>query len=98
MTDSPNQLEYAQVPAWHRRRRTRRVVLLLSVLIVSIVSVKWLGTGWRHAQLLYWQRQCMRHDIAPPQSIDPNANSSWTPVKEWQEFYRLLSPPGRRPA
>jgi hypothetical protein len=44
-----------------RRKRIRRIVL--GVTLLAIIAAVWRfgPVGWRHAQLLYWQRQCMSY-------------------------------------
>ena len=95
MAESVEQLEYAKAPAWHRRRGVRRTVWLAVLLGCGLASAKWLEAGWGHAKLLYWQGKCLRYAAPAGKLIDQNGKSS---VKEWEEFYALLSPPGRRAA
>src|SRR5687768_14248102 len=89
------ELEYAEAPAWHRRRGVRRVVLLVVLAGCVLASAKWLGAGWGHAKLLYWQGKCLGYAAPAGKVIDGQGKGS---VKEWEEFYALLSPPGRRAA
>jgi hypothetical protein len=65
-------LEYAPVAPLLRRRRIRRIVLGL-VLLALAAAAWWLGpAGWKQAQLLYWQRQCMTY-------VRPDATPAWEP-------------------
>jgi hypothetical protein len=59
------ELEYQLSPRWHTRRVSRRVVLPI-VLVLAAGAAYVLGPAWyRHAQSLYWQRQCMTYAAAP---------------------------------
>src|SRR5687768_6409437 len=93
MAISPTQLDYAPQGPWHRRARLRQAILVIAILVVVLASMNWLSAGWRHAQLLYWRRLCLRHDSAGSQTFD---DSGGTPPKQWDRFYTLFSPPGRR--
>jgi hypothetical protein len=73
----------------------RRGVLLVLLAGCALASVRWLEAGWGHAKLLYWQGKCLRYSAPAANVIDQNGKGS---VKEWEEFYALLSPPGRRAA
>jgi hypothetical protein len=73
----------------------RRIILLVVLLGCGLASAKWLRAGWDHARLLYWQRKCLAYSAPADRVIDQSGKQS---VKEWQEFYALLSPPGRKAA
>jgi hypothetical protein len=68
-TAAPN-LEYAPVAPIRRRRRRRRIVLGLTLLVFALAAWRLGPRGWHHAQLLYWQRQCMSY-------IRSNDTPSW---------------------
>jgi hypothetical protein len=95
MADSPTQLGYAPPAAWHRRRRTRRVLLIVALLGAVLASTRWLSAGWRHARLLYWQRMCLDYTVSSDQIPDSRGPAT---IKAWREFYQLFSPPGRKAA
>ena len=71
-TDRP--LEYAPGAPLRRRRRIRRIVFALTVLALTAAGWRWGPAGWRQAQFLYWQRQCMNYTMpagSPPWETDP---------------------------
>ena len=62
--------------SWHRRRRTRRWLILSAIAATLLTSFVWAPPLWRHAQLLYWQRQCLNYTAPPDQVVyesDPTA-------------------------
>ena len=95
MTDAVGQLEYAKAPRWHRRRGVRRVILLAALVVCAVASVRWFEAAWGHAKLMYWQRKCLAYAAPSGTTVDQSAGRG---VKAWQEFYALLSPPGRKAA
>lgn len=51
-------VDYARPVAWHRRRRTRRWIAPAFLVVAGC----WFGPGvWRHARVLWFQRQCMTY-------------------------------------
>src|SRR6185369_2871475 len=46
-----------------RRKRIRRIIYLLLLLAIGLSAWRWGPAAKQHAQLLYWQRQCMNHQI-----------------------------------
>jgi hypothetical protein len=64
----PAPLDYAPPIPWHRRRRLHRWLIGAALLVTLLSSAKWAPPAWRHAQLLYWQRQCMNY-TAPADTV-----------------------------
>lgn len=80
----PPVLDYGPPLPWHKRRRVRRAAILLAFALL-ILSAPWWGAPiWRHAKVLYWQRQCMNYKM-PAGGIPPG-----TVPKEWSEFYAAM--------
>ena len=93
--DAPSQLEYAQAPAWHRRPRFRRAAFAAGLVVVLVLSWKWIGAGVQHARLLYWQGQCLAY-AAPAERVVVDGTNRDSAARCWGEFYTLFSPPGRQ--
>src|SRR5882724_47966 len=88
-TDRP--LEYAPGGPVRRRRRIRRIVLLLAVLSLTATGRRWGPAAWDHAQLLYWQRQCMNYTMPAGSAMwetDPAKAAAL--VKENPDYLRPL--------
>ena len=58
---TPAPLAYAPPPRWHRRRRFRLGVLAGLLLCLAVAGWRWGPAGWKQAQFLYWQRQCLAY-------------------------------------
>jgi hypothetical protein len=52
----------------HRRRRFRLGLLVVVLLGLAVAGWRWGPAGWKHAQLLYWQRQCLAY-AAPGEQV-----------------------------
>ncbi|HEY7088063.1 MAG TPA: hypothetical protein VH518_08240, partial [Tepidisphaeraceae bacterium] len=61
-------LDYAPAPP-RRRKWIRRGILLALLLTATYSGWRWGGAGWRHAQILYFQRQCMTYTAPPDQVV-----------------------------
>src|SRR3954467_7796923 len=58
-------LDYAEPPAWHRRRRVRRNALFIGAFIIAAWLFWFAGPKvWRHAVYLRAQSRCLNY--APP--------------------------------
>lgn len=80
-------LEYAQPIAWHKVRRWRRRMIVAGLMLAAIGFVSWAPSLWRHAQLLYWQRQCLAY--APPATqvmFDPDPHRAVHHLDPWRSF------------
>ncbi len=69
-------LPYAPAPAWHRRRRIRRIFLLLLTVGLALAAAKWVWPARRQIAMLYAQWQCLRYTAPPDQVVyeeDPQA-------------------------
>src|SRR5687768_4241515 len=69
---APARLAYAPPPRWHRRRRVRLGVLCGALLCLAVAGLRWGPAGWKHAQFLYWQRQCLSYAPAADQVVYEN--------------------------
>ena len=61
-------LDYARMPP-RRRKWIRRSVLLVCLAMVVAAGWRWGPQAWRRAQLLYWQRQCLRYSAPADQVV-----------------------------
>ncbi|MDB5356793.1 MAG: hypothetical protein JWN24_3246 [Phycisphaerales bacterium] len=65
----PRRLEYAAPGQWGARRRRRMLLTGVAIIVVlSVLHNRWLTPLWHRAQVLYWQRQCMKYS-APPEAV-----------------------------
>src|SRR2546423_1400902 len=56
-------LESAPGAPIRRRKPIRRIIFLLLLLTIGLSGWRWGPAVKQHAQLLYWQRQCMNYQI-----------------------------------
>jgi len=68
------QLEYAPGAPIRRRRRMRRVMGVLLLAIFAGAAWWFHAPLWRHAKLLYYQRQCLNY-TAPPEQVVYDENT-----------------------
>jgi hypothetical protein len=60
---------YAPPPPLWRRKRARRLAITAAVLLpLAFVGWQWGPALYRHAQHLYWQRQCVQY-VLPPGTV-----------------------------
>jgi len=104
MADSSTQLDYAPQPSWRSRKGARRAIIAGALLLGLVASIKWIGPGWNHARLLYYQHRCLTHtepagnvvyDRFSPSNVGA-AYPSGIVSSDWDHFYTLYSPPGGR--
>lgn len=98
MEDEPR-LEYAPRPPMHRRPGFRRLVLWLVITAGVGSAWFWWGPVSYRFQLYYWQQKCLSYTAPPGQVVFDMAAAGKEPVamaREWDQFYRLLSPPGQK--
>jgi len=71
------QLEYAPPIAWHKVPRWRKRFVVAGLVLAAVGFLYWAPPLWRHARLLYWQRECIAY-AAPPTLVvfDPDAHSA----------------------
>jgi len=95
VADAPAQLEYAHTPPWHRTRRARQIVVaaVLVGLVIAIWMI-WPAVSLR-TQLLYWQRKCLNHTSPADGIVFHNDAKVASVSSDWDDFYALLSPPGK---
>jgi hypothetical protein len=63
------QLEYAPPLAWHKVRRWRKRFVVAGFVLAVVGFLYWSPPLWRHARLLYWQRQCFAYAAAPTRVV-----------------------------
>lgn len=85
---TPLLLDYAPAPAkaWHWVRRAFRFVLFGGLIVATYI---WGPVFWHHAQMLYWQRQCLDFDGLAGQMVYDNGLSGGQvipPPACWAEF------------
>ena len=95
MSHAHPQLDYARSPAWHRRTGVRRAALAAGLVVVLVLSLKWIGPAWDHARLLYQQGKCLAY-TAPADRVVHDGQRADKAVPCWRDFYTLFSPPGRK--
>jgi hypothetical protein len=80
-------LDYAPPLPWHRRRGLHRWLIAGALALTLLSSVKWAPPAWRHAQLLYWQRQCMTY-MAPADAVVVQIDTPEASIvpAEWSAF------------
>lgn len=91
------QLDYAP----KTQQKARRRIAFAIIAIVLIVGLwRWGPHSWRHAQTLYFQNQCIKHQAPPDQAVLSWDGANWKsragPVA-LDRYYALASPPGRQP-
>ena len=79
-------LDYAQAPAWNRRRVQRWLVRGALVLLAGALA--WWGWRlWPQVQLLCWQYQCMTYEAPPDQVVyDENLDTAATLRKDANHY------------
>src|SRR5687767_1551538 len=92
----PAPLVYAPPPRWHRRRRFR--VALLAVLVLGLAGAgwRWGPAGWKHAQFLHWQRQCLAYSPPPDLVVyetDPTRAAALIQKPGYTSVAQLGGPP-----
>jgi hypothetical protein len=82
----------------HRRRTVSRVLIAGAMALALGAFARQIPWLWRHAQLLYWQRQCVRYTFSPQQLIltIPVSTTPAVIAPPWQALYTLMSHPGMR--
>jgi hypothetical protein len=91
------QLDYAGVPAWHRRKVFRRVTVAGVLAVAAVVSLKWAEPAWHHARLLHYQGRCARAwKLGGQQVFSGKTPTALVASEDWDQFYALLSPPGKK--
>lgn len=95
MAALPPQLDYAPPAPWRQRRRTRRAILIATLLLGLLASLKWVGPAWVHLRLLYYQHRCLTQRASPAQVVFDTVAKNY-PSSDWDQFYTLFSPPGGR--
>lgn len=97
MAREVGQLDYAPLPAWPQRRTVRRWLTLALMLVVGLLAAKWAPVAWNHVRLIHYQSKCLEW-AAPTDRLLYHQPQVGAPAPEWSHFYRLLSPPGGKPA
>src|SRR5687767_12187996 len=67
-TSAPR-LDYAPPLAWHKVRRWRRRFVVAGLVLSTVGFLYWAPPLWRHARLLYFQRQCVAYAAAPTRIV-----------------------------
>jgi hypothetical protein len=96
MAEVSTQLDYAQAPAWRRRKVVRRGVIAGAVLLALLASLKFAGPAWNHARLLHYQKRCLVYAESGDRIVFDEAASRIPVASDWDRFYTLFSPPGGR--
>src|SRR5688572_27391931 len=93
---APPRLAYAPPPRWHRRRKFRLGVLCGVLLVLAVAGWRWGPAGWKHAQFLYWQRQCLAYAPAADQVVYDNDPARAAALLQ-QPGYVNVAAPGAPP-
>jgi hypothetical protein len=91
VTDAPRQLDYAPPVAWHHRRSLHRWLILLACLATLASSYWWGPPAWQHAQILYWQRQCMNYSADPDEVVWFDGADQVSILVAWSRFRQHAS-------
>lgn len=54
----------------------------------------WLPAALRHAELLYWQGECLSYSAPADELVYDHDRSIQLVPKQWSHFYSIFSPPG----
>jgi hypothetical protein len=62
---TPGAVPLGYAPARRSRRWVYRVIFASLVLALAFVGWKFSPTGWRRAEILYWQHECLQFSLSP---------------------------------
>jgi len=88
------QLEYSPGAPIRRRRRVRRVMGLLLLAIFAGAAWWFHAPLWQHAQLLYYQRQCLNYTAPPEQVVYDENNGTVSPLIGTAGYWAEQGAPG----
>ena len=91
-SDRPG-LEYARPVPWGRRWRLRLLVLMAATGCIVLAFDRYGPRTRSKAELLYWQRQCLRHSAAPDVLVYQTDSSERYRPECWSRFRRMIGTP-----
>ena len=87
-------IDYAEKPPVHQRWISGKRLAWIAVFIFAASGAWWLPAGLRHAELLYWQQECIDYLAPADELVYDRSRSIQLVPPAWSHFYSIFSPPG----